>query len=279
MAMAEMIEGILTKLWALGEYPSHIAAWDLLFNLPPGTNEELIVHLERQKQIMGEPLRRSVDEVFAASGHDHAFGKSSSHMDDYYDNEVTSITNDSRAAQRRYDRLIDVVRKVMNPDAAELYRHPAFDEACAIVIPDFNEISLELIEYFSLHPEKLADLHWRRFEELLDAIFKNQGYTTYLGPGSGDGGVDIRLIQKDSIGEVLTLVQAKRRKREYSIKLEAVAALYGVVEAEQANRGLFVSTSEYLPSALKFAEQKKHKLKLAGTPEIAKWCRDITAKR
>jgi Restriction endonuclease len=43
----------------------------------------------------------------------------------------------------------------------------------------------------------------------LDAIFKNQGYGTELGPGSNDGGIDLRLYENTTRPELVTVVQAK----------------------------------------------------------------------
>jgi restriction endonuclease Mrr len=138
----------------------------------------------------------------------------------------------------------------------EIYRHPAFDKVCPLIIPAFEQTHLELFDYFAKHPDHLHQLDWRKFEELLESIFRNQGFTTELGPGRGDGGVDIRLLQKDSIGPLITCVQAKRYRPDYPIGLEAVAAFYAVIEDQRANRGLFVTTSRYLPSARRFAERK-----------------------
>lgn len=157
----------------------------------------------------------------------------------------------------------------------EIIKYQSFAETCQLVIPDFEQVNLELIAFLSCHPEYLEALHWRKFEELLEAIFRNQGYTTVLGPGSGDGGVDLRLIQKDSIGELLTLVQAKKYKSENAIDLQAVQALYGVVDDQKAHRGLFVTTSKYQPCARNFAERQNGRLILATSKEVADWCKAV----
>lgn len=156
-----------------------------------------------------------------------------------------------------------------------VYQTTEFDTTCRLIIPDFETISCELMAYFAEYPDKLQEMEWRKFEELLDAIFRNQGYHTELGPGSGDGGVDIRLIQKDSIGEVLTLVQAKRYNARNPIGLEAVQALHGVVDDQRAHRGLFVTTSRYLPGAREFAARQNQRLILATSKEVATWCKRI----
>ncbi|HWM92339.1 MAG TPA: restriction endonuclease [Thermoanaerobaculia bacterium] len=153
-----------------------------------------------------------------------------------------------------------------------LYYSDDFQTSCIILAPDFAQINAELLEYFASHPEALYDLSWRQFEKLLETIFNNHGYRTQLGPGSDDEGIDLRLLSKDSIGEVVTLVQAKRYAPTRPISLEAVSALYGVVESEKANRGLFVTTSRYLPSAQRFAQKTHSRLILATPNDVARWC-------
>lgn len=153
-----------------------------------------------------------------------------------------------------------------------LYYSNDFQTSCIVLAPDFAQINDELLEYFSSHPEALYGISWRQFEKLLETIFNNHGYRTQLGPGSGDEGIDLRLLRKDSIGDVVTLVQAKRYAPSRPISLEAVSALYGVVESEKANRGLFVTTSRYLPSAQRFAQRNHSRLILATPDDVARWC-------
>jgi hypothetical protein len=152
------------------------------------------------------------------------------------------------------------------PDSAERFRH-----VCEIITPDFDDINKEMFEYFAANPDALQGLEWRKFEELLDAVFRNQGYKTVLGPGRADGGIDIRLVSKDSIGCITTLVQAKRYAKR-PIELQAVQALSAAVEDERANRGLFVTTSRYLPVARTFAARQNTKLHLATSVDVARWC-------
>jgi hypothetical protein len=55
----------------------------------------------------------------------------------------------------------------------------------------------EVFEFFARDPDRLKQLGWRQFEEFLDAIFKNQGFHTQIGPGRGDRGIDHRLYQSE----------------------------------------------------------------------------------
>lgn len=62
-----------------------------------------------------------------------------------------------------------------------------------------TDIRAEVFEHFAEAPEDLKRIGWRQFEELLDSIFRNQGFRTRLSPGSNDGGVDLRLYQSDAL--------------------------------------------------------------------------------
>jgi hypothetical protein len=140
------------------------------------------------------------------------------------------------------------------------------------------ELHNEVYEHFAKYPQDLQRLEWRQFEELLDAIFKNQGFYTELGPGRNDGGVDLRLYQSRSIPELVTLVQAKRYQKP--IEQETVAALWAHAVVEGAPRSLFATTSRFRPSVTKFAASVEQRvglpaLELADGEKIAGWCGEI----
>lgn len=148
---------------------------------------------------------------------------------------------------------------------------------CSLVQPDFADVYEEVYGHFQDRPEDLNRLDWREFEILLSGVFQHQGFEVELGPGSGDGGVDLRLLQRDPLGDVLTLVQAKRYAPNRKIKLEAVQALHGAWAVEKADRSLFVTTSEYLPSARSFAGRTDGTLDLATSVDVAAWCQTARA--
>lgn len=154
-------------------------------------------------------------------------------------------------------------------------RYFDFKWVCKLVAPDFGEIYQELFDHFAKYPDDLHHLNPRGFEYLLESIFRNHGYRTEIGPGWADGGVDIRLYQSDAIGEIVTLVQAKCYNPKRVIRLEAVAALTAIVDDQKANRGLFVTTARYLPSARKFAQRQSRRIELATSADISKWCNEV----
>ncbi len=142
------------------------------------------------------------------------------------------------------------------------------------------DIHSEVFEHFAGYPDHLARLEWRQYEEFLDAVFRNQGFRTELGPGSNDGGIDVRLYQSASIPQMVTIVQAKKYAATRPIQLEAVAALYGHTVVAKASKGILATTSRFQPAAKKFALSVASRvglptLDLVDSQCIGGWCAEI----
>lgn len=149
---------------------------------------------------------------------------------------------------------------------------------CKLLEESYHEINEELYSYLAKDKKYLQKLNWRSFEKLLDGIFKNQGFRTELGRGQNDGGIDLKLYNRDGVGEIVTYVQAKRQDNKYPVKLEAVAALYGVMNVDNVENGIFVTSSTYLPSARKFAAKTNFKLQLKDSKDVMQWCTENSQK-
>ncbi len=147
-----------------------------------------------------------------------------------------------------------------------------------LIKPDYTNLYQEIFDYFKSNPKKLYFLSPQQFEILISEIFRNQGYSSELGSGWKDGGVDLRLYQKDEIDQIVTLVQIKKYKDTLPINLESVAYLQAIVDNEKANRGLFITTSRYLPQAKNFALRQNKKLILSDTNDLIKWCENVKTK-
>jgi len=147
---------------------------------------------------------------------------------------------------------------------------------CGLITQDTADVYQELYNHFVRNPDDLNCLHWRDFEVLLFRIFQNQGFTAELGPGGADNGVDLRLWQRDPIGDILTVVQAKRYAIGNKIDLTNVAALYGIGIGEGASKSLFVTTSSYLPGARRWAARFANSLELAERQDVVNWCARAT---
>lgn len=175
----------------------------------------------------------------------------------------------------------DAVRSIRAKEGQEgegygdllIYRHRTStpSEQFKRLQADFDSATREVIDFLAAHPEYMRQLQWRQFEKLLDRVFAGLGYQTELGPGSGDQGVDLRLIEKSDIGSLLILVQAKRYSKDRPITLRPVHALYGTLTSEGASKGVLAATSYFQPAAKEFERQNPYRIHLAGPKEIRRW--------
>jgi hypothetical protein len=73
-----------------------------------------------------------------------------------------------------------------------------------------TEVALaELGSHLKTHVSDLYRLSWRRFEELIEDIFKRFGFRTVLTQQSRDGGADVVLLRDDS-QEAHAIVECKK---------------------------------------------------------------------
>lgn len=148
---------------------------------------------------------------------------------------------------------------------------------CSLIQGDFDALNAEMYQYLSKNSDQLTRLTWREFEVLVTELLQAQGFQAELGPGSGDGGVDIRLMQRDPIGDVLTLVQVKKYREDRRIDLQAVQALYGAEMAYGAQQSMFITTSDYQPVARRFAGRENVQMDLYVSNDVRNWCNDASA--
>jgi len=98
--------------------------------------------------------------------------------------------------------------------------------------------------------ELLQKLEWKRFEEVVCGYYHKLGYRSDTTRMGADGGIDILLYDKDT--EIPTVViQCKAWSHKVGVK--PVRELLGVMTANQVNRGIFVTTSNYTTEAKEFA--------------------------
>lgn len=161
-------------------------------------------------------------------------------------------------------------------ESAQFKDYLAFRYFMDLLAPDFTDIYTEIFQYFSRHPSRLENLTWRGFEELVASVFKNQGFRTELGRGWADEGIDIRLLEHSVHGELSTLVQVKKYRKDRPIRLESIAALSGHLYDRGAHKGIFVTTSRYLPGARRFAARQEKSIVLADSGDLVEWCQEIS---
>lgn len=121
--------------------------------------------------------------------------------------------------------------------------------------------------------ESLRALSWRDFERLVGEAYRRRGYLVEeIGGSAPDGGVDLEVYS----GGRKTVVQCKRW-RTNQVGVSPIRELYGVMVAEKAHRGIFVTSGTYTPDAIAFAHGKS--LELVDGDALAELVAGVQAAR
>lgn len=71
--------------------------------------------------------------------------------------------------------------------------------------------------------------------------------------GPGDAGVD-GVIDQDALGLDRIYVQAKRYGADHAISRETIQAFVGALHGQNVNQGIFITTSRFMPNAIKYVD-------------------------
>lgn len=99
--------------------------------------------------------------------------------------------------------------------------------------------------------ELLCSIDWKRFEELVSAWFKMQGFFISMQTRGPDGGVDVWLFQS---GERVGAVQCKAWESK-QVGVAIIRELYGVIQSDGIKQGYLYCTSGFTQDAVLFADK------------------------
>jgi restriction system protein len=145
-------------------------------------------------------------------------------------------------------------------------------------IPDNPNAYLDqrFLDYLTAQPDDFYKMHWRNFERFVAEFFSRQGYEIKLGPGTKDGGVDVRVWPEgETIGPPLMLIQCKRYSRKSLVNVEYVKALWSDVVFEKAQKGLIVTTARVSPEGKRLTNVRKYPLDFVENEKVKEWSRSM----
>jgi len=166
------------------------------------------------------------------------------------------------------NRISAYERASIKPDLDDDLQRTAEIETIVPIVIDTNE---ELKRYFSKHPEALYDLHPRKFEILIADILKDLGFEVSLTQATHDRGIDIYAYLKSRVGTFLTFVECKRWEPQKHVGIEVVQRLYGVQQANQANKSMIVTTSFFTQPAIIESKRYEHLMELKDYDNLKEW--------
>ena len=111
-------------------------------------------------------------------------------------------------------------------------------------------------DQFSVKPFRFEELSPAEFEHYVAFMLTKQGYQTYVRGGAGDEGVDVEARK----GSEYLVIQCKRYNRENPVGSKAIQLLFAAIHANQATKGMLVTTSTFTKHAEKYAKHKPMEL-------------------
>ncbi|HEX4599250.1 MAG TPA: restriction endonuclease [Burkholderiaceae bacterium] len=103
-------------------------------------------------------------------------------------------------------------------------------------------------------PDLFNLIEWRRFEAVVEALFRQVGFDTKSRSHGADGGVDVWLFSRQHPEVPVGLVQCKHWSSRH-ISVERIRELLGVMAAKKVGRGVFATTTTFTSDAAQFARE------------------------
>ena len=124
-----------------------------------------------------------------------------------------------------------------------------------IIIPDTN---YELLKALTIDYNLIYTISPRRFEEMIEYIYRKSGYETVLNKHTRDNGVDIIVYTPPPIfgNNFITVVQAKRYHENNKVGVSTVRDLLGAKIIFNADNAQIITTSDFSKPAQKVAQKE-----------------------
>ena len=159
-------------------------------------------------------------------------------------------------------------RQVAQNDSSPRSEASTPDELIESAYSDLNQsLSDELLE--TMH-----DMDPYQFEQLVIDLLFAMGYggsraeAAQVTQKSNDGGID-GIINEDRLGLDVIYVQAKRYQAESTIGRKEIQSFVGALAGKQANKGVFITTSDFKKTAVEFANDVPQKVILINGDRLA----------
>lgn len=176
----------------------------------------------------------------------------------------------------------DVVKSVAERQEQENYVYPIEAKEWTGGIPLSKLFNAEIksdgngfipqsfLDYLAVNHDKLENIHWRNFERFCAAFFDKLNYTVELGPGTKDGGIDIRASDGNNPNSPIIVIQCKRNSLSNTVKINVVKAFYADVLFENANHGIIITTSHIEPGGKSTSQARNYPLSFFENEDVKK---------
>ena len=135
----------------------------------------------------------------------------------------------------------------------------------------YNELNSSLADDLL---ETMHEMNPYKFEQLVVDLLFTMGYggsreeAAQVTQKSNDGGID-GIISEDRLGLDVIYVQAKRYQASSTIGRKEIQSFVGALAGKQANKGVFITTSDFKKTAIEYADNVPQKVILINGQRLA----------
>ncbi|SIQ77255.1 restriction endonuclease [Chryseobacterium sp. RU33C] len=203
--------------------------------------------------------------------------------------KITFPSSDYQSAFRKIEKslnqnplkeLIDKLQ-IYSYDFADLIEDFNDDEPeeSLIIEPSIKNIIIDtsyqirdiLFEIY-LNNEKLYKISPREFEKVIAELLYNNGFEVELTKQTRDNGFDILALKHvDNLSPIKYLVECKRHSPHRKIDVGIIRSFKEVIQTEQANKGLIVTTSYFSRDAIKKQKETPYLLDYKDKDDLINW--------
>ena len=108
----------------------------------------------------------------------------------------------------------------------------------------------------------------REFEEVIEQLFRDEGFETELTAATRDGGRDIIATKIEMGKPIVFYIECKRYGQKNSVGVSIVRSLYGVQSSDRINKSILVTTGHVTRGARKFVERQNVMMSVIDADEI-----------
>jgi restriction system protein len=190
---------------------------------------------------------------------------------DYLATNPPTVTSESL---RQFPKFLEFIAR-SQPKTAEPAPHvipPKSDTPEDLISNAFSQIESALVTDLL---EAVLGMTPQQFEQLIVDLLLAMGYgggDRSMGERigkSGDGGID-GIINEDALGLDAVYIQAKRYAPESKVGRPALQAFVGSLTGEGANKGVFVTTSDFSKDAKDYLNKVQHRIVLINGDRLAR---------
>lgn len=161
-----------------------------------------------------------------------------------------SFTRGDRAYEAHLDRVF--APATVHAKTARGRQHARPQRVAETPAPVVNPPVIEATRWSLL---LINRLEWRRFEVLVEGLFRHGGeWTVEGGPAGPDGGIDLRLFRPGE-PRPTAAIQCKAYRNK-PVGVATVRELFGIMAAENIPHGMIFTCGEFSPDAENFARDK-----------------------